>query len=125
VEIDTEAIAAGGAAAQEDVAAGRLVYRSRGHAGHWGHWIVIQLEERFGVAVSEGFGVCLVSASGMSFDHGYNAVLAAEINRRHGEGAFEAVFAEARLQSEETLRLAQQSWLAQRRANPPGHDRGE
>src|SRR5436309_10820541 len=36
-----------------DIAAGRLVYRWGGHAGHWGHWIVAQLAERFGELRSE------------------------------------------------------------------------
>lgn len=110
---DDAAFAAGCEAAQADIAAGRLVYHWGGHAGHWGHWIVTQLAERFGVGVSDGFGVCFVTASSMSFDDGYNAVLAAEIDGRHGRGAFESVFAESRQQSEEALWAARQSWLWQ------------
>jgi steroid delta-isomerase-like uncharacterized protein len=104
----------GAEAAKADAAAGRLVYRWSGHAGHWGHWIVGQLAERFGVGVSDGFGVCFVSARGDSFDMGYNAVVAAEVNRRHGAGAFEAVFAESRQQSAEALRAARQAWFGGR-----------
>jgi hypothetical protein len=113
VELDKTAFAEGAEAAKADVAAGRLVYRWSGHAGHWGHWIVGQFAERFGVGVSDGFGVCFVSARGDSFNMGYNAVLAAEVNRRHGAGAFEAVFAESRQQSEEALWAARQAWFAQ------------
>ncbi|MHB1426967.1 MAG: hypothetical protein ACYC3I_27750 [Gemmataceae bacterium] len=109
---DEMAFAAGGEAAHADIAAGHLVYRWSGHAGHWGHWIVVQLAERFGVGVSDGFGVCFVTASGLSFDDGYNNALAAEINRCYGAGAFEVVFAESRSQSEETLGAARQSWLS-------------
>src|SRR5436305_556727 len=112
VQRDEAAFAAGGEAARADIAASRLVYRWGGHAGHWGHWIVVQLAERFGFGVSEGFGVCLVDTCSMSFDNGYNGVLAAEIDRRHGRGAFEAVFAESRQQSEETLWAAKQSWMS-------------
>jgi hypothetical protein len=79
---------------------------------HWGHWIVTELQKRFGVGVNDGFGVCMVTRSEVSFAEGYNASLRAEINHRYGEGAFEAVFAEARRQSEETLGDAKQAWLA-------------
>lgn len=111
MERDEATFAAGCEAARADIAAGRLVYRWGGHAGHWGHWIVTQLAVRFGVGVSEGFGVCFVTAASASFDDGYNSVLAAEINRRHCGGAFEAVFADARRQTEEALWDAKQSWL--------------
>lgn len=47
------------------------------------------------------------------FDEGYHATLAAAINRRHGSGAFEAVFVESRQQSEEALADARQAWLEQ------------
>jgi hypothetical protein len=109
---DEAAYAAGAEAAKADIATGHLVYRWGGHAGHWGHWIVMQLAERFGVGVNEGFAVCFVTAASMSFDDGYNAILVAEINRRHGNGAFEALLAESRQQSEESLWAAKQSWLA-------------
>jgi hypothetical protein len=112
VDRDEAAYAAGVEAAKSDIAAGRLMYRWGGHAGHWGHWIVTQLAERFGVGVNDGFGVCFVTASTLSFDDGYNAVLVAEINRRHGGGAFEALLAESRQQTEEALWAAKQSWLA-------------
>jgi hypothetical protein len=112
VERDDAAFAAGCEAARADLAAGRLLYRCSGHAGHWGHWIALQLAERFGVAVSESFGVCFVTASGLSFDEGYNGVVAEEIDRRHGRGVFEAVFAESRQQSEEALWAAKQAWLS-------------
>ena len=111
LEIDGAAYAEGVQAAKADIGAGRLQYRSHGHSGHWGHWIVSALEKRFGVGVNDGFGVCFVSKSQVSFDRGYNATLAAEINRRHGEGAFEAVFAESRQQSEEALGDAKRAWL--------------
>jgi hypothetical protein len=103
VERDEAAFAAGCDAARADIAANRLVYRWSGHTGHRGHWIVTQLAERFGVGVSDGFGVCFVTASSLAFDDGYNRVLVAEINRRYGSGAFEALLAEARQQSEEAL----------------------
>jgi hypothetical protein len=120
VERNEAAFASGSDAARADIAAGRLVYRWGGHSGHWGHWIVTQLAERFGVGVSDRFGVCFVTASSMSFDDGYNAVLAAEIDRRHGSGAFESVFIESRQQSEEALWAAKQSWLAQYANAEPG-----
>jgi hypothetical protein len=113
MERDEAAFAAGSNAARADIATGRLVYRWGGHSGHWGHWIVTQLAKRFGVTVNDGFGVCFVTASSKSFDDGYNSVLAAEIDRRHGSGAFEAVFTESRQQSEEELWAAKQLWLAQ------------
>jgi hypothetical protein len=111
VERDEAAFAAGCEAARADIAAGRLVYRWGGHTGHWGHWIVTQLEERFGVGVSDGFGVCFVTTAGMSFDDGYNGVLAAEVDRRFGGGALRAVFAESKKQTEEALWDAKQAWL--------------
>ena len=120
VERDEKAYAAGVEAATADIAAARLVYRWGGHAGHWGHWIVTQLAERFRVGVNEGFGVCFVSASSLSFDDGYNAVLVSEIDRRHGNGAFEAMLAESRLQSEEVLWAAKQLWLARHPDVEPG-----
>jgi hypothetical protein len=113
VERDDAAFAAGSDAARSDIAAGRLVYRWGGHSGHWGHWIVTQLAERFGVSVNDSFGVCFVTAASMSFDDGYNSVLAAEIDRRHGSGAFQSIFTESRQQSEESLWAAKQSWLEQ------------
>jgi hypothetical protein len=127
VQRDDTAFAAGCEAVRADIAASRRVYRWHGHAGHWGHWIVTQLAERFGVGVSDGFGVCFLTESSLSFDEGYNAVLATEIDRRHGSGAFESVFAESRQQSEEALWAAKQSWLSRHPAaeqvypaNPPG-----
>ncbi len=45
---------------------------------------------------------------------GHNAVLADEVNSRHGAGAFEAVFAEPRQQSEESRWAARQAWFARR-----------
>lgn len=111
METDKEAYAAGVEAAAVDIAAGRLIYRWTGHAGHWGHWIVTELPRRFGVGVDNGFGVCLVTQWSVSFNDGYNATLAAEINRRHGDSAFEAVFTDARHQSEEALADARRAWL--------------
>jgi len=120
MERDEAAFAAGCEAARADIAAGRLVYRWSGHTGHWGHWIVTQLEERFGVGVSDGFGVCCVTAPKLSFDDGYNSVLVAQINRRHGSGAFESLFTEARQRSEETLWAAKQLWLQRHAEAGPG-----
>jgi hypothetical protein len=120
VQLDKAAFAEGVEAAKADIAAGRWVYRWGGHAGHWGHWIVAQLAERFGVRVGPGFGVCFVSTRAISFDMGYNAVLAAEVNGRHGAGAFEAVFAESRQQSEEALWAAKEQWVAQHPDAGPG-----
>jgi hypothetical protein len=111
VERDEEAFAAGCEAARADIASGRLVYRWGGHTGHWGHWIATQLAERFGANVGEGFGVCFVTTAGMSFDDGYNGVVEAEIDRRHGSGALNAVFTEAKTQTEEALWEAKQAWL--------------
>jgi hypothetical protein len=111
VETDKAAHEEGVESAKADIAAGRPQYRWHGHSGHWGHWIVSELEKRFGVGVNDRFGVCFVTESQISFDVGYNAALAAEINRRHGEGVFEAVFADARKQSEEALGSAKRAWL--------------
>ena len=111
MEIDNSDYARGVEAAKTDIVGGRLQYRWHGHAGHWGHWIVNELEKRFGVGVNDGFGICFVKESQVSFDQGYNATLAAEISRRHGDGAFEAVFAECRRQSEEALGDAKRDWL--------------
>lgn len=108
---DSDAYARGMKAAKADIAAGHLQYRWNGHSGHWGHWIVNELERRFGVGINEGFGICIVTESQVSFDEGYNLTLGTEINRRHGEGAFEAVFKESRQQSEEALGDAKQAWL--------------
>ena len=108
MERDEAAYSAGVVAATADIGEERLVYRWIGHAGHWGHWIVLQLAERFGVSVSDGFGVCFVTASSRSFDAGYNSVLSAEINRCFGDGALEAIFVESRRQTEETLYAARQ-----------------
>ena len=124
MERDEVAFAAGVEAARADIAAGRLVYRWAGHSGHWGHWIVAQFAERFGVGVNDGFGVCFVSASGMSFDDGYNGVLAAEIDRRHGSGAFQSVLTESRQQSEGSLWAAKQAWFAQHPDAAPGTSGG-
>lgn len=66
------------------------------------------------MAASDGFGICFVTESGMSFDDGYNRVLAAEIDRRYAPGAIEALFAESRRQSEEALWQARESWLSRR-----------
>lgn len=123
MERDEAAYAAGVEAATVDIAAGRLVYRWGGHAGHWGHWIVTQLAERFGVGVNEGFGVCFVTVSKESFDDGYNAILKAEIDRRHGSGAFEAVFRESRQEPEEALWAAKQAW--RERHSDAAPDRGD
>jgi len=112
LKTDNAAHAKGVEAAKADIAAGRLQYRWHGHSGHWGHWVVSELEKRFGVGVNDRFGVCFVTQSQIAFDDAYNATLAAEINRRHGEGAFEAVFSESRKQSEEALGDAKQAWLA-------------
>jgi hypothetical protein len=111
MEDDNAASARGVAAARADIAAGKLEYRWYGHAGHWGHWIVSELAKRFGVGAGERFGVCLVTDSQMRFDDGYNSALAVEMNRRHGDGAFEAVFEEARRQSEDALGDARRAWL--------------
>lgn len=112
MERDENAFAAGAAAARADIAAGRLVYRWYGHSAHFGHWIVAQLEERFGVSVNEGFGVCLVNNLSISFDDGYNGVLSTEIDRRYGRGEFEAVIKQAREQTEEALWEAKEAWRA-------------
>jgi len=104
------AYAAGAKAAAKDIAASRLVYRWSGHAGPWGHWIVTELNNRFSVGVSAGFGVCFTSDS-EHFDDGYNSALAAEIDRRHGTGAFDGLFNEARQRTQETLWAAKQAWL--------------
>ena len=111
METDIAAHAKGVEAAKADIAAGRPQYQWHGHSGHWGHWIVDELERRFGVGVNDGFGVCVVTEFELSFASGYNATLSTEINRRHGPGAFEAVFAESRRQSEETLGDAKRAWL--------------
>ena len=111
MEHDDVAFAAGCEAARSDIAAGRLIYRWNGHAGHWGHWIVTQLAERLGVDVDDGFGICLVTASSVSFNDGYNSVLATEIDRRYGAGVFQSLLDESRRQSEESLWNAKQSWL--------------
>jgi hypothetical protein len=111
MERDEAAFASGCAAARADIAAGRLHYRWSGHAGHWGHWIVTQLAERFGVNVDDGFGVCLVTVSSVSFNDGYNSVLVAEIDRRHGSGTFQSLLAGARVQSEASLGDARRTWL--------------
>jgi hypothetical protein len=103
VERDGVAYAAGRAAAQSDIAAGRLVYRWSGHAGHRGRWIVTQFAEHFDVAVGGGFGICCVTASRVSFNDGYNSIVVAEIDRRHGGGAFQALLHESTAQSEESL----------------------
>jgi hypothetical protein len=110
LERDDASFAAGCDAARADVAAGRLVYHWSGHAGHWGHWFVTQLADRFGVGV-ESFGICFVTESGLSFDEGYNCVLIAEIDHRHGRGAFQSVIDEAKVQSEVYLANARQAWL--------------
>jgi hypothetical protein len=68
VERDVAAFDEGAVAAKTDIDAGRLLYRWGGHSGHWGQWIVGQLAERFGVSVSDGFGVCFVITRSMSFD---------------------------------------------------------
>jgi hypothetical protein len=111
LKTDPSAYSKGIEAAKADIEAGQLQYRWNGHSGHRGHWIVTELEKRFGVGVNDGFGVCFVTGHQISFDDGYNATLAAEINRRHGHGAFDAVFAEARQQSEEALGDAKRTWL--------------
>src|SRR5262249_7716578 len=120
VEKDEAAYEAGCAAARVEVAAGRLVYRWSGHAGHWGHWLVTQLAARVSVGVGEGVGVCFVAAWSVSFNEGYNSVLIAEIDRRHGRGAFQALLNESRAQSEVSLWDAKQAWL--KRHAPDGAD---
>lgn len=111
METDSAAYAKGMEAADADIAAGILRYRWHGHSGHWGHWIVNELEKRFGISVNEGFGICFVTESQVWFDDGYNATLATEIDRLHGEGAFEDVFKESRQQSEMALGDARRAWL--------------
>jgi hypothetical protein len=108
---DEEVFAEGCEAAKVDIAAGRLTYRWGGHAGHWGHWIVVKLKERFDVGVNDGFGVCMVTIESLSFDAGYNGVLIAEIDRRHGQGAFQSLMGESRRQSEESLWEAKELWI--------------
>jgi hypothetical protein len=110
VERDEAAFAAGCDAARADIAAGRLIYRWSGHAGHWGHWIATQFSERFGVEV-DGLGICFVTAASVSFNDGYNSVLATEVDRRYGSNAFQAVIHEAKEQSEVSLGNARRSWL--------------
>jgi hypothetical protein len=111
VEQDEAAFAAGSEAARNDIAVGRLIYRWSGHAGHWGHWIVTQLAERFGVGVDDGFGICFVTASSVSFADGYNSELIAELDRRHGNGTFQSLLTEAKAQSEESLGDGRRLWL--------------
>jgi hypothetical protein len=111
MERDEAAFAEGCEAARKDIAVGRLIYRWSGHAGHWGHWIVTQLAERFGVGVNEGFGICFVTASSVSFNDGYNDVLIAELDRRHGNGTYQSLLTEAKAQSEESLGDARRTWL--------------
>jgi hypothetical protein len=120
MELNEAAFAAGCEAARTDIAAGRLVYRWTGHAGHWGHWIVTQLAKQFGVGVDDGFGICFVTGFSVSFNDGYNGVLIAEIDRRHGNGAFQTLLTESRAQSEENLWDAKQSWLDRHGLGQPG-----
>jgi hypothetical protein len=120
VEDGNAAYVAGCEAARTDIAAGRLVYRWSGHAGHWGHWIATQIEQRFGVGVDDSFGVCFVDQSTTSFNDGYNSVVIAEIDRRHGSGAFQAVLTESRRQSEESLGDAKILWMERHRVRQPG-----
>lgn len=119
MDCDAAAFESGCKAAYADLAAGQLTYRWTGSAGHWGHWIVLQLAERFGVEVAE-FGICFVTTSSVSFNNGYNSVLTEEIDRRHGVGALQSVFTEAQEQSEARLREAKRSWLQLN--NPPNRD---
>jgi hypothetical protein len=109
--MDRDAYAKGVEAAKADVAAGRLQYRWHGHSGHWVTGSSTNLRSALRSELTTAFGICFVSESQISFDDGYNATLACEINRRHGDGAFEAVFAESRKQSEEALRDAKRAWL--------------
>ena len=120
MERNDAAFTQGGDAARADITAGRLEYRWTGHAGHWGHYIVTQLHERFGVTVDEGFGICMTSASEVSFNDGYNGVLEAEIDRQFGYGAFQSVIIEAKSQSEERLGDARRGWLEQNGMTEPG-----
>ncbi len=113
-QIDDNSFSAGVKAARADALIGRLAYRWRGHAGHWGHWVATQLAARFGVGVTDRFGVCFVANDSLAFDEGYNTELAAEVNRRHGPGAFEAVFSQAPEQSEDVLLAARKAWLEQK-----------
>jgi hypothetical protein len=108
MERDEAEFAEGCETARRDVAAGRLVYYWRGHAGHRGHWIATQLTERFGVDV-DGLGICFVSR--IDFHAGYNSIIVAEIDRRHGDGTFDDLMAEAWSQSESTLGDARRSWM--------------
>jgi hypothetical protein len=110
VERDEAAFAAGCEAARADIAACRLIYRWSGHAGHWGHWIATQFSERFGVRV-EGLGICFVTTASISFNDGYNSVLAGEVDRHHGPDALKSVLNEAKRQSEIALWDARQTWL--------------
>jgi len=123
MERDEPAFAAGCEAARADIAANRLIYRWSGHAGHWGHWIVAQLAERFSVEGDDGFGICFVIASSDSFNDGYNSVLIAEIDRRHGSGAFQTLLSESRTQPEETLWDAKQSWLERHGLGEPSREK--
>jgi hypothetical protein len=72
---------------------------------------VTQLAERFGVEIDDGFEVCCVTTWSVSFNDGYNSALIAEIDRRHGVGAFQSFLEESRRQSEECLWHAKQAWL--------------
>jgi hypothetical protein len=85
---------------------------------------VIQLEERCGAGVDGGFGICCVTAASVSFKDGYNSVLTAEIDRRHGAGAFQSLLEESRRQSEESLWDAKQLWLKKNGLAQPnaGHE---
>jgi hypothetical protein len=121
LELNPLIVAEGAEAARADIAAGRLVFRWSGNAGHFGHWVVTQIAERFGVGVNEWFGVCVVTEHSLSFNEGYNAVLAQEIDRRHGAGAFKSVFEESSDQPEAALMAARRAWKAQ---HPRGRPNG-
>ena len=119
MERDEAAFANGHEAARADVAAGRLIYRWRGHAGHWGHWIANELFVRFGME-TEGLGICLVDAATTSFNDGYNGVVLVEIDRRQGHDAFNSLVAESRNQPEENLWDAKQAWMRHQGPAEPG-----
>ena len=119
MEADEAAYAAGVEAAKANVAARRMVYRWAGHAGPWGHWIVDPARRAVRRRRQRRLRGLLCHQFSLSFDERDNAVLAAEIDRRHGSGAFEAVFAESRQQTDEALWAAKQAWLERiRTVNP-------
>lgn len=110
---------AGQERALADLAAGRLEYQWLGSAGPVGHWIALELQRRFGVAMGPGFGVCFVDDDKRQFAADYNAAVKAELERRHGAGVLERLFEEARCASDLERHDARQKWLESHR---PEHD---